>query len=276
MGAIAGDISLRVLVDTIGWRVTLFGAAAAGVGLALVLWLVIRDVNPRNSFSAQEELTFQQLITGLWKAMCNVQIWLIGFVGFLLYLSLSAFAEMWAVPYLEQAQHLTRMQAADATSMIFLGWAIGSPMWGWFSDYIQLRRLPMILSSLGALLITCTLLYGPSLSLHMTYFLLFMSGLLSGVQILVFALAREVTSIKLAGTTIGLINMIVMIGGNIFQPVIGELLDIKWDGVLVDGARIYSNSAYSYSLTVLPLSILAAVLVLIFIKETHCKIKTDI
>jgi len=274
LGAIVGDISLRLLVDAIGWRTTLFGSAFAGIVLAVILWVVIRDVSPTNPHAdSHETVSFGHVLRGLKQAVLSPQVWLIGLVGFLLYLSLSAFAELWAVPYLEQAHGFTRMQAATATSVIFLGWAVGSPFWGWFSDYLQLRRLPMILSAVGALIVTVILLYVPGLSPTLIYALLFLSGVLCGVQILVFAMAREATSLKIAGTTIGLINMLVMVGGNVFQPVVGKLLDMHWTNTLVNGTRIYSADAYMHALSVLPLGIIAAIVILLFIKETRCQVR---
>ncbi|WP_375593086.1 hypothetical protein ABWI00_13580 [Algihabitans albus] len=39
--------------------------------------------------------------------------------------------------------------------------------------------------------------------------------------------------------------------GAVFQPLIGALLDRSWDGALIEGARLYSASAYTGSLSVL-------------------------
>ncbi len=149
------------------------------------------------------------------------------------------------------------------------------PVLGWFSDFIGRRCLPMMLASIGALFLVCVLLYANSLPLPAMYFLLFAFGLLSSVQILVFSICREVSSIKIAGTAIALTNMIVMIGGNVFQPVIGKILDLQWAGMLMNGARVYSAGDYQIALTVLPLSILLAVITLFFIRETYCKVQPE-
>lgn len=272
IGAMVGDILLQKTVHLLGWEKTIYYSAAAGIVLAAALWFIVRDVSPYNLEQQTHHSTFNKLLQGLWGAVKNPQIWLNGLVGFLLYISLSAFAELWGIPYLTQAHSMSRAHAAEANSMIFLGWAVGGPFWGWFSDFVGLRCLPIIVSASGALILICVLLYFKTLSIPLVFVLLFAFGLLSSVQILVFAICREVSSVKITGTAIALTNMIVMIGGNIFQPVIGKLLDQQWTGTIVNGARVYSNHAYEIALTVLPISIFLAIVITFFIKETSCKV----
>ncbi len=271
IGAMLGDISLRSLVDNIGWKTTTYSSAIVGVFLAMTIWLVVRDVNPSPTHPHYhtEKHNFRWLLSGLWRTLKNKQIWFNGMIGFLLYISLSAFAELWAIPYLEQAHGFSKLYAADASAIIFLGWAIGGPCWGWFSDFVERRCMPLLIASVTALIVVCILLYAPHLSFVMVYFLLFIFGFLSSAQILVFAICREVTHFKIAGTAIALTNMFVMIGGNLFQPVIGKLLDLGWSGTIVDGTRVYSVFAYQTALSVMPIGILIAIILIYFIRETH-------
>lgn len=275
LGAMGGDILLRALVDVAGWQLSNYAAAAIGVILSGILWVMVRDVNPVHVNHQNDTLDFKTLFRGLRGILKNPQIWFTGLVGCLLYLSLSAFGELWAIPYLEQAKGLTRGHAAVASSMIFFGWAVGGPLWGWLSDYIEQRRLPLMISSMFSMVFVCLLLYVPGWSLPAIYLLMFGFGVMSSVQILIFAICREVSSMRIAGTAIALTNMIVMIGGSIFQPFVGSLLDKNWTGTLVDGARIYSPLAYEIALSVLPVGILLSIVLTFFIKETHGRVKSD-
>ncbi|MEO8402749.1 MAG: MFS transporter [Gammaproteobacteria bacterium] len=276
LGAAFGDLVLRVLVDTTGWQTAIMAAAVAGVLLAIIIWAVVRDVNPYNQGHYPHHTSdLSSVLSGLRQALKNRQIWLCGTVGCLLYLFLSAFAELWGPGYLEQAQNISRVYAANANSMVFLGCAIGAPLWGLFSDYLELRRVPLIMGATGAIFAFCALLYMHNLPLLAVYLLLFIFGFTSSVQILVFAIARELTSIKISGTAIGLVNMLVMIGGIVFPPVIGKILDLNWHGTMVDGARIYSEHAYMMALSLLPLGILFGILLTLCIRETHCQIHVE-
>jgi sugar phosphate permease len=272
IGGMMGDIMLRSLVDAMGWRTTIYVSAGLGVVLAVVLWAIVRDSSPTHAEHHTNGVDFKSVLIGLVQTLKNPQIWLNAFVGFLLFLSLSAFAELWGIPYLEQAHGFTKTHAAYANSMIFLGWAVGGPVWGWFSDFIKRRCMPITIGSFGAFIMVSLLLYMPGMSLTMICVLLFLFGFFSSVQILVFAICHEASQMKIAGTAIALTNMIVMVGGNVFQPVIGKLLDAQWTNVLVHGARVYPISAYQMSLSVLPISVLLAFIITFFIRETHCSV----
>lgn len=275
IGAMIGDVLLRALIDQIGWQATLYISAFAGVFLALALWFIVRDHNPYMANPQHHEMDFRKLFVGLWAALRKPQIWLNGLVGLLLYTSLSVFAELWGVSYLEQARGLSKVSAANANAMVFLGWAIGAPFWGWFSDYIRRRALPIQLASLGAVIFSCMLIYMPVLSPVSLYVLLFAMGFASSVQILVFAICHELSHIRIAGTAIAFTNLIVMLGGSIFQPSVGALLDSRWSGEIVNGALVYGAASYKLALSVLPISIGLAIIIMFFIRETYGTIQMD-
>jgi len=60
-----------------------------------------------------------------------------------------------------------------------------------------------------------------------------------------------------------------MLGGVIGQPLIGMLLDLTWDGAMVDNARVYTTANYQYSLTCLPIIIAISLVLIPFLKETR-------
>lgn len=272
-GAIAGDMVLATLVRLIGWKTTIDISAIAGILLVPILWFAIRDSNP---YVAVEEriktMNFRELFQGLLHALSSRQIWINGFIGCMLYIPTSAFAELWGISYLKEVQGFTREQAAAGMAMIFLGWVVGGPFWGWFSDYIKRRALPLTIGASGALGMMCILLYVPGLSLSLLRALLFVFGLFSSAQILVFAIGRESISPRISGTVIALTNFMVMIGGDIFQPLIGKLLDMHWAGQIVDGVRIYPESAYRFALATLPIGIFVAIILSLMIRETYCRL----
>ena len=82
--------------------------------------------------------------------------------------------------------------------------------------------------------------------------LLFLQGFGSSSIVLCFAVARQGCPAWAAGATIGIVNTFVVGSGAVLQPVMGWLLDLNWDGVMVDGARIYSESAYAVVMPILP------------------------
>ncbi|NNE64764.1 MAG: MFS transporter, partial [Gammaproteobacteria bacterium] len=60
----------------------------------------------------------------------------------------------------------------------------------------------------------------------------------------------------------------------VMQPLIGWLLDLGWDGELIDGARVYTAAAYTNALVSLLALNLAAFVAGLFLRETWCKQST--
>ncbi|MDP5012803.1 MAG: hypothetical protein NWQ29_03785, partial [Alphaproteobacteria bacterium] len=90
----------------------------------------------------------------------------------------------------------------------------------------------------------------------------------SFAHVLCFTLARNNSAADISGTAVGFTNGIVMMGGIIFQPLLGHILDVFWDGAVTgSGVRLYSTHAYQMSILTIPICLLLCVVVLRFIKE---------
>jgi len=210
---------------------------------------------------------------GLYNIAKNPQMWKVGLVGCLLYMPTSVFAELWGIPYLKTAYHMSSMGAAGVISMIFFGWAVGGPVMGIFSDRLRQRRLPMTLGSAVAAILLCLVLYVPDVPHKLIGVILFVFGFFSSAQVIVFAVAREINSDKFSGTAIAFTNMLVMLGGVLFQPLVGVFLDTFWTGNVMNGIRLYSMGDYQIALSVLPIGLLLSVFLTFFLDETACKVK---
>jgi sugar phosphate permease len=278
VGGIIGNLALTSLVTSQGWRLSLFWAAVFGLILTLAMFLVIRDSGKYQyraiaSQTPQHTTSFKDVFIGLFKIIRNHQMWVVGIVGCLTYVTNSAFAEMWGNPYLRQVYHFSPDAAARAISASFLGWACGGPLIGWLSDRIKQRRLPVTIGSALAAIMIAIVIFVPNLPVWAVYGSLFFFGFFSSAHVVVFAISREISPEKSAGTAVAVTNMFTMIGGVLFQPLIGKILDMHWSGQLVNGVRAYSNTDYQLALAVLPLSMLVTVFLTMFLKETHCKVK---
>ncbi len=58
----------------------------------------------------------------------------------------------------------------------------------------------------------------------------FYFGVFSSVEVIVFAVARELSPSHLAATSVAFTNFVIMIGGVLFQPLVGLLLDFHAKG----------------------------------------------
>ena len=82
---------------------------------------------------------------------------------------------------------------------------------------------------------------------------------------------RELFPVFLVATVLGIMNTFDSVCEALFEPFVGALLDYTWDGVAVNGIHQFSLSGYHSALLVLPLSLVLALIMLLFIKETHCR-----
>lgn len=272
IGGMVGDDIISKLIGLHGWRHTIFDFAIIGLALALIMFLLMRD-RPRKPLPQVHPMISSMTFTKLWPEVKilikNPLIWVVGVVGFLTYLPASAFAELWGVPFLKTAYGLNREAAAHAISFVFFGLAVGNPLIGWISDTIHQRRLPLLVGAAFAAVIGFVLIYVPNLSKVELYSLLFLFGVCSSVETLVFAIGREVSPKDVSGTAIAFTNMLVMLGGVIFQPLIGVLLDTKWDGTKLHNVPVYSLSNYHFALFAIPVAFLVAIVLMFLMPETH-------
>jgi hypothetical protein len=82
---------------------------------------------------------------------------------------------------------------------------------------------------------------------------------------------REINLPMLAATAIGFMNAFDAVLGAFSDPLTGMILDLGWDGKIVDGARIFSVTSYKVAFLTLPAYLILSLFTLLKIKETHCK-----
>lgn len=269
LGAVGGETPLALLINMIDWRSSNILLGGIGGGIALLIWLVVRDT-PSGVQVATPAKTKTGLLSGLIHVIKSKQNWLAALYGGLMFAPTSAFGALWGVPFLMTKYGISRPAAAGMISMLFIGWAVGSPLTGWLSDYIH-RRLPtMIAGTIGSLLIILGIIYA-TVPLVVMSALLFFFGFFSSGFLPAFSIIREINHNHITATALGFMNMLNMIGGAVLQPFIGFLLDHYWTGKLMAGTRVYSLENYHVALAVLPIIIFISSLFIPFIKETRCK-----
>jgi MFS family permease len=276
VGAMTGDIILAKLVFTLGSNMTLYIAATVGLLLTVCLWYIIPETKQVKTVDALVPpiLSYKEFFQAVFKLCKNPQMWLVAVIGSLFYLSLSAFAEVWGIPYLIRTYGLSNSTAALNISFIFLGWAIGSPLVGWISDKIGNRRLPIIIGALLGAALFIVLIYFPYVSSHFLGFLLFGFGLCSSAQIIVFPIARELNVQALAGTAIAMTNLLVMLGGALSQPLIGKALDVLTSTPVKGNLMAFSVESFQHALTIIPVAFVVAAILAIFLRETRGIVRT--
>jgi MFS family permease len=273
IGGMVGDIGMTHLIAAIGWKQTIYASTLAGAILIPIIWLVIRD---KRTISDQDQpastkTPYRETFLGLLVILKNTQAWIAGLIGCILYMSLSVFAELWGIPFLQGVYHLDASQAAVTNSFVFLGWLAGAPLTGWLSDRIRKRRLPLILGCLFSAISIAWIIYVPTTPLWLVKVLLFLFGVFSSIEVVCFAIGRETSPRRVSGAAVSFINLLVMFGGLLFQPIVGKILDLYWGGQFAQGVRIYDAHTYQLALTVIPVAIVIGIFISLILKESFYK-----
>lgn len=277
LGAIMGATLLSRLVDNVGWEYSWKISGLVGLALAIVLMITIPKPpaweQRRREMYKKEEKKYNFLI-GLITVLKNPQTWIIGFIGGALFLPLSLFADLWGIQYIMNVSSVSKTEAATAISMLYLGWLIGSPIAGWFSDFIGHRKKPLFWSALASGALFCVMLFFPAIPFFFLCALLFLSGLLCASEVVTFVAGFEANQKYLKGTAMSVVNMIITIVGGLCQPVVGYILvALSKNRVMDQSTALIANSANDYrtALIILPAVLFLGAIVCFFMKETFVK-----
>lgn len=271
VGAIFGEMPLACLVEKVGWRYASFILAFLGLGLAWLIWQFVRDYPKLPS-----HLPEKPRLRDEWKRLAKVcqrkSSWVIGLYAFSVWTPIAVFGSLWGVPFLQQRYGVSVLVASGLCSMIWIGVGIGSPLLGWVSDKWSSRRLALILSAACGLVAACVVLYVTDLSIMNMYAALLLFGIGAGGQTVSFAVVNDLTGPELVGTASGFNNLSVLLGGAIFQPLVGVALDYQGGYQIVNGVVSYSLESYQSALIILPVCFALGLFMALFgLKESHPK-----
>lgn len=273
LGAICGQAPVSFMVAHFGWRETMLIFGLGGIVLSLTIWTFVRDNKLYHQAEPQEAKV--KIFSGLKQILKNKQNLIVATYGAFMFAPTTTFGGLWGVPYLMASYHLDRHLAATLVSMLFIGWVVGSPLFGMISDRIQKRKPSMVFGSYGALITFSIILFVPHLPLVLLGGLLFIFGFFSSGFLPSFSIIREINPHKLNATSIGFMNTFNMLTGAILQPLVGLILDLTWHGAMSNGVRDYSVRSFQSGLILLPIGLCIAIITLPFIKETFCRQQTN-
>lgn len=277
LGGMVAQTPMTVLAVKLGWRPTLWLDAGLGFLITLLILIIVKDC-PVGQQEHQKHEHAELKTLGFWHAkrivFGNIRNWLAGFFTCFLNLPISLLGALWGNTYLQNVYQLSTTDASYVTSMIFLGTVIGSPVAGWVSDRLALRKGPMVIGAACSLLIVLTLILVPHLAVTQLIVLCFLLGLFSSVQIISYPLVAESNPKILTATAVSTVSFTCIGGYAVFQPVFGRIMDWHWslgDKLLRDGVPVYTPSDYQFAVWILPITFVIALVATLALKETHCQ-----
>lgn len=268
--AMTGQVKLSNLTAYLSWEQLSLNVGLSGFALLFLFIFFFRDAKQPALVTSKpvcSPWTFKKTFSSLMGLVHNKIFWMNGLIGCTTFLPITAFAELWGISYLEFAYDIPRQDAAFYNGLVFFGWACGGPFFGMLFDKTQNWGRTVLIGTLGALISILWILYMPCNRMTLP-FLLFMFGFFGSSHVLAFISGRLLLPGQ-DGTALALTNFVIMMGGMIFQPLIGAALDL-----LARHTSLSITALYESAMCVIPLGLLLTVYFIIRI-QSHVAAKQD-
>ena len=283
LGAVMAGPPLRWLADLLGWRDVLAasGALALVLAAAIARWMrddpldrrfmthAPRHAHPR--VRLRDGGGHAPILASLREVLGTRNIGLIFVINSGVCGCFLAFAGLWGVPFLSQHHGLSVKEASLVTSAMLVLFALSSPFAGALSDRWKNRKRPQLAGAAMQLAGFGAMALFPAMPLPLLVALLLFASVGSASMVISFAYAKESVPGHLQGAATGIANTGVMAGTLTQMPVIGLLLDARWEGAITQGVRQYSLEAFQVALLFLAAWTAVAVALLTLTRETHAR-----
>jgi MFS family permease len=255
LGGFLAQVPFTFLAEQFGWKETLVLDGLVGCFIWLLNYFFIEE----NEKTARVKTPVKDFLGNLKPAFFNSKIWKCGFYTGFLNLPLMIISAMIGNLYLTKALGFSLMHASLITSMISLGTIIGSPFYGFLSDFLQKKRMLMIGGAACSLISFVLILLAEEPSLFAMMSLFFSLGFFTASQVLGYPMITESAPKELTGTSMGLAALIIMGLAFIIQPLTGFLIDI---------ASSSEKLNFTYALMIFPIGFFISLLLSFSLKDS--------
>jgi MFS family permease len=268
LGALVATGPLAALVARLGWRGAFWTIGAVTVACAALCLALVRNA-PAGAPPARSA-SLAAVLRGMRRVLANPHTWP-PFLAFFCLYSAVANLYLWAVPYLRDVHGQPTTRAAFIAASTSVALIIAAPLTGYVSDSVLRRRKLPYTTLCVACFATWALFVGTlgAIPLWTVTALLFGLGLFGAAFVLTWPIGREVNPPELAGVAVAVTNLGGFVGAAVTQGPVGAVLDARWVGTMVGGARAYPVEAYRAAFGICALLVLAAAVLSLFLRETY-------
>jgi MFS family permease len=259
LGAIYGGRPISMLIQTYNWQHVALVLSFVALLISLLTLVFLRS--PVQAKAASRTHVFE------WKhirsTLSSPKLWGLACANLLMVGALEGFADVWGVPYLMEAYHLSKENSAGVMSLIFFGMLFGGPFLAYCSRKLTEYGV-ILICALGMCGIFVILLASHALSMSSLSILLFVTGLLCCYQVIIFAAGAKLVSLQELSVTVAFLNCVNMLGGSFFHTIIGKIMHAYWQGQAAEnGLHLYSKNAFQHALVVIPICALLGALIIL-------------
>lgn len=263
-GGVVAQRPFSILASHFSWRNALIIDGLAGILLFGLIFAFVKDAPKPIQKVKEATLPFFE---GIKRSILNLHNICCGLYTCFMNLPLMIISAVWGTLFLTQVHAISIENASTIASMICMGTIVGSPLYGWISDKVKRRRQLMFFGAIVSMGIFMVILTLPHPSEQMFTLLFFGLGFFTSSQALGYPAITENNPKELTGTSMGVAAVLIMGIPALIQPLSGKLLDLSWDGTLLDGAPLYSAGDFQTAFLIFPIGFLIALFSLTKIKE---------
>ncbi len=272
IGWLSASTPLAVMTQHLGWRAGFLITGAITAALTFFTWFFVVDspakkplphtvVPPTKTVGSQKNF-----LAGIASVIKERYFWIVAAWVFFTEGTLFSFFGLWSGPYLLDTYHISKTSAGNILSMVAAGMVLGGPFLGYFSDKIVVSRKRVLVGASICNLVVWIVMaaFYRTLPIPGLYVIFFVMGITtSSIIVIAITNVKELFPLEIAGTAIGAANLFSFLGGIVFQPLIGYILDSA--GKI---GEAYPPGAYRIAILVFLSINCLALLCSFFVKET--------
>jgi sugar phosphate permease len=278
VGALTAATPLAIMTGWAGWRFSFEMIGVATLVIAVLVWALVRNRPKDMGWPSIAELDGSgpgtvttpasiPLWEGAKRVVTEKYFWPIAVWFFCLLGTFFSFGGLWAGPYFMNVYGMSRGEAGAILNMIAVGLIVGSPLISLLSDRVLFSRKHVLSIFSGIMIALMAVFYLipagiPKVGLYLAIFIFSVSS--SAIVVIGFTTTKEMFPIEIAGTSVGTVNLFPFLGGAVFQPLVGWILD----GYPKSPAGAYSVEAYKTMFLLLLVASSIAFLCTFLMKET--------
>jgi MFS family permease len=243
LGAAIGAAPIALLFNHVGWRHGLVQLAICGMIVGAFSLAFVRNpaiYTPKRSGSLIKNLKTVMLKPG--------NIWLLIYSG-ITFSPIVILGGLWGVPFLQLKFQTQANEVATLISTMFVGHAVGSPVWAVLSTLFNTKKPLMVVANIGSFVCLILIIYY-QMTFGQAEILFFIFGFCVGCFMLSFSICREINQELMMGFAVAFINSGEGIVSSIINPGIGLFLDL----MKPVGSVGFSIQSYQSALIVLPIA----------------------
>lgn len=266
LGPLAAAAPLAFLSSEIGWRNACLSIGIFTLIYAFILFFTIKDSSNVDKQVSLENKRKKSIFNGVGKVSKNFNFWLIVVFGAGVPSIYLIYCGLWAGPYMSDVYLYDKQMIGNVLSFGAIGSVLGFFLGPIFSDKIlKSRKKTMIIFSLLLFIVLLPFIIQIKLNFIALCIQVLLIGVLScGVQPVAIMAIKDIFSLNITGTALGMFNTFPLLCGGLLQFLIGIILQ----QVSINGLEKNINS-YALSFSLMSIACFIGLIAIIFFKENQ-------